>query len=91
MEQINMAVIDLNGMNMFLGYKQLVKHNLEVNWNIRTIQFTRYLRKYKTKHQNIIVMSRIQKLQPIDNKDREQQDIEKELDSTNLENLLEYI
>ena len=29
-------------MDMLLGYDWLVKHNLEVNWNKDTIQFTRY-------------------------------------------------
>ena len=35
--------------------------------------------------------SRIWRLQPIDDKNKEQQEIEKELNLTNLENLLEYI
>ena len=30
-KQLEAVVIDLNGMNMFLGYDWLVKHNLEVN------------------------------------------------------------
>ena len=30
-EQINVAVIDLNDMDIFLGYDWLVKHNLEVD------------------------------------------------------------
>ena len=47
-EQINTAVTDLNSMDMFLGYDLLVKHNAEVNWNTRTIWFTRYPRKCKT-------------------------------------------
>jgi len=40
-EQINAAVMNLNGTDMFLGYNWLVKHNPEVNWSIRIIQFTR--------------------------------------------------
>ena len=36
-ERIDTVVTDLNGMNMFLGYDWLVKHNLEVNWNMRTL------------------------------------------------------
>jgi len=44
----NTVVIDLNSMNMFLGYDWLVKHNLEVNWDKGTIQFTRCLRECKT-------------------------------------------
>ena len=33
----NIAVTDLNSTDMFLEYKCLVKHNLEVNWNTEII------------------------------------------------------
>ena len=36
-EQINTAVTNLNSINMFLEHNWLVKHNLEVNWNMGTI------------------------------------------------------
>jgi len=36
-EQINVAVTDLNSMDMFLGYDWLVKHNPKVNWEKDTI------------------------------------------------------
>ena len=36
-EQINVAVIDLNGIDIFLGYDWLVKYNPEVNWNTGTV------------------------------------------------------
>jgi len=49
-EKIDIIVTDLNDMNMFLGYDWLVKYNLEVNWNKKTIRFTRYLKKYKIQH-----------------------------------------
>ena len=52
-EQINAVVMDLNGMDMFLGYNWLVKHNMEVNWSTGTIQFTRCPNTCKTKHQDI--------------------------------------
>ena len=42
---------------MFLGYNWLVKHNSEVDWNKRTIKFTRYPRTYRTNHQDILFMS----------------------------------
>jgi len=29
--------MDLNGIDMFLGYDWLVKHNSEVNWNTEII------------------------------------------------------
>ena len=48
MEKIDIVVTDLNNMDMFLGYDWLVKHNIEVNWNKETIQFTRCMREYKT-------------------------------------------
>jgi len=41
-EQLEAAVMDLDGMDMFLGHDWLVKHNLEVNWKNGTIKFTRY-------------------------------------------------
>ena len=47
-KNIDAVVMDLNSMDMFLGYDWLVKHNPEVNWNIRKIQFTRCSRTYKT-------------------------------------------
>ena len=49
-EQLEAAVIDLNGMNMFLGHNWLVKYNQEVNWKNRTIWFTRCPGSCKIKH-----------------------------------------
>jgi len=53
-EQIDAAVMNLNGMDMFLGYDWLVKHNPEVNWNKGTIQFMKCLRICKLRHQDIL-------------------------------------
>ena len=36
-EQLEAAVTDLNGINMFLEHDWLVKHNPEVNWKNRII------------------------------------------------------
>jgi len=36
-KQIDAAVIDLNDIDMFLGYNWLVKHSLKVNWKMETI------------------------------------------------------
>ena len=36
-KQINVAVMDLNGIDIFLGYDWSVKHNSEVNWNTGTV------------------------------------------------------
>ena len=49
-KQLEAAVIDLNGTDMFLGYDWLVKHNLEVNWKNGTIKFTRCPGSYTMKH-----------------------------------------
>ena len=46
---------DLNDIDIFLRYNQLVKHNLEINQGKETIQFTRCLKKCKIQHQNIVL------------------------------------
>ena len=76
---------------MFLEYNWLVKHNLEVDWNNGTIQFTKCPRTCKLKHQNISFSSKYQRTQTADDNDKEQQEIGKEPDPTNLENLPDYI
>ena len=52
-EQLEATVTDLNGMDMFLGYDWLVKHNTEVNQKNRTIKFMRCSESCKIKHQDI--------------------------------------
>ena len=37
-KNINIAVMDLNSIDIFLEYNWLVKHNLEVNWDINSIE-----------------------------------------------------
>ena len=76
---------------MFLGYYWLVKHNLEVNQKKKTIQFTRCPKKCKIQHQDILFISKNRILQPIEDMDKEHQEIGKEPDQINLEDLLEYI
>jgi len=91
MEKINAAVTDSNSIDMFLEYNWLVKHNPEVNWNNGTIWFTRCPKEYRTKHQDILFISRTRILQPTEDIDKKHQEIGKEIDSTNLEGLSEYI
>ena len=88
-KQINIAVMDLNETDMFLEYDQLTKHNPEVNCKEGTIQFTRYPKICRTKHQDITFKTK--RIQATESQDKDQQEIGKELDQTNLENLLEYI
>ena len=81
--------MDLNSTDMFLGHNQSVKYNPEVNWNKRIIQFMRYPKTCRTKHQNIMFKTR--RVQATDIQDKGQQEINKELDLTNPKDLPEYI
>ena len=74
---------------MFLEYGWLVKHNPEVNQNTEKIWFTRCPRICRIQYQDISFQTR--RIQPIDNQDRGQQKIEKELDPINPEDLPNYI
>ena len=47
---IDVVLMDINGTDMFLEYNWLVKHNPEVNWDKKTIQFTKCLKECKVQH-----------------------------------------
>ena len=49
-EQLEAAVMDLNGIDMFLGHNWLAKYNPEVNWKNETIKFMKYSGSCKIKH-----------------------------------------
>jgi len=55
------------------------------------MNFTRCPRTYRTKHWNISFTPKNQRTQAREDNDKGQQEIEKELDPTNPENLLDYI
>ena len=88
-EQLEVAVTDLNGMDMFLGHDWLVKHNPEVNWKNETIKFMRCSGSCKMKHQDIEFKTR--RIQAIETTEQDNGGIGKELDKTNPEDLPEYI
>ena len=88
-KQLEAAVIDLNGMYMFLGHDWLVKYNPEVNWKNRTIKFTRCSESCKMKHQDIEFKTR--RTQAIETTTHNNGKIGKEPDKTNLEDLSDYI
>jgi len=90
-EQIDTAVMDLNSTDMFLGYDWLVKHNPEVNWNTRTVRFTRCLKTCRTRYQDILFTSNNWRTQAKNKKDNNHQKIGKEPDPTNPEDLPDYI
>ena len=88
-EQLEAAVMDLNRMDMFQGHNWLVKHDLEVNWKNGTIQFTRCLELCKMKYQDIEFKTR--RTQAMENKEQDNSEIGKESDTTNPEDLPDYI
>ena len=49
-EHFKAAVTNLNGMNIFLEYNWLVKHNIEVNQKDSKIKFTKCPSSYRMKH-----------------------------------------
>ena len=91
-KQLEAVVTDLNGMNIFLGHDQLVKLNLEVNWKNSTIKFTRCPESCMMKYENIRFKTRRTKAtETMETKEQNNDEISKELDRTNPENLPEYI
>jgi len=88
-KQLETAVTDLNGMDMFLGHDWLVKHNPEVNWKNRTIKFMKCPGSCKMKHEDIRFKTRRTKTMEITEQDNGE--IGKEPDSTNPEDLPDYI
>jgi len=88
-EQLEAVVMDLNGMDIFLGHNWLVKHNPEVNWKSGIIKFTRCLGSCKMKHQNIKFRSR--RTQAMETITQDNREIRKEPDKTNPKDLPDYI
>jgi len=88
-EQLEAAVTDLNGMDMFLGHNWLVKHNPEVNWKNAMIKFIRCPGSCKMKHQDIKFKTR--RTQTTKTMVQDNSEIGKEPDKMNPENLPEYI
>ena len=81
-ETLEAAVTDLDGMDIFLGYDWLVKHNPEVNWKNGIIKFTRCPGNYTMTHKDIRFSTRRTKKTVSD---------KMEQDKTNPEDLPEYI
>jgi len=94
-ETLEAAVIDLNGIDIFLGHDWLVKHNLEVNWKKGTIRFTRCLESCMMKHKDIRFKTRRTKAketkETIKTTEQDNRKISKKADKTNPEDLPEYI
>jgi len=88
-EQLEAAVMDLDGMDMFLGHDWLVKHNLEVNWKNGTIRFTRCSEQCTMKYEDIRFKTR--RTKAMDIMEQDNGEIGKELDKTNPEDLPDYI
>ena len=90
-ETLEAAVMDLDGMDMFLGHDWLVKHNPEVNWKNSTIKFTRCPGNCTITHKDIRFNSRWTKETVTDKKNKDNGEIGKKPDKTNPEDLLDYI
>ena len=91
-ERLEAVVTDLNGMDMFLGYDQLVKHNPEVNQKNGTIKFTRCPGSCIMKHKDIRFKTRRTKaIETMETKKQDNSEISKEQDRTNSKDLPEYI
>jgi len=88
-EHIEAAVIDLNGMDVFLEHDCLVKHNPEVNWKDGKIWFTRCPGSCKMKYQDIEFKTK--RVQIMETNDKDQQEIEQKPDPMNTEDLPNYI
>jgi len=88
-EQFEATVMDLDGTYMFLGHDWLVKHNSEVNWKNSTIRFTRCPGYCTMKHEDIWFNTRRQ--MAMDKMEQDNDEIGKEPNKTNLEDLPDYI
>ena len=88
-EQLEAAVTDLDGMDMFLGHDWLVKHNPEVNWKNSTIWFTRCPGHCTMKHEDIQFNTRRQIA--TDKTEQNNGEVGKESNKTNPEDLPDYI
>jgi len=90
-ETLEAAVTDLDGMDMFLGHDWLVKHNPEFNWKNGTIKFMRCPGNCIMMHKDIRFNSRRTKEIATDKTEQDNGKIGKKPDSTNPEDLPEYI
>ena len=90
-EMLEVAVMDLDGTDMFLGHDWLVKHNPEVNWKNSTIKFTRCPGNCTMMHKDIRFNFRRTKEMVTDKTEQDNGKIGKKLDKTNPEDLPDYI
>jgi len=88
-EQLEAAVMNLDGMDMFLDHDWLVKHNPEVNWKNDTVKFTKCPGQCTMKHKDIRFKTR--RTKATDNTEQNNGEIGKEPDKTNSEDLPDYI
>ena len=88
-KQLEAAVMDLNGTDIFLGYDWLVKHNPEVNWKNSTIRFIKCSGSYTMKHKDIRFKTR--RTKATETMEQDNREISKKPDRTNSEDLSEYI
>ena len=91
-ETLEVAVMDLDGTDMFLEHDWLVKHNPEVNWRNGAIKFTRCPGNCTMIHKDIQFNSkRTKEIETKDNQEQDNGEIGKKPDKTNPKDLPEYI
>jgi len=88
-KQLEVAIINLDKTDIFLGYDWLVKHNPEVNWKNSTIKFIRCPGQCTMKHEDIRFKTR--RIKAMDTIEQDNSKIGKEPDKTNPKNLPDYI
>ena len=88
-KQLEVAVMDLDGMDMSLDHDWLVKHNPEVNWKNGTIRFTRCPGNCTMKHKNIRFKTR--RTKATETMEQDNEEIGKKPNRMNPEDLPEYI
>ena len=88
-KQLEAAIMNLNGTDIFLGYDWLVKHNPEVNWKNSTIRFIKCPGSYTMKHKDIRFKTR--RTKATETMEQDNREISKKPDRTNSEDLSEYI
>jgi len=82
-------VMGFNSTDMFLGHDWLLNHNPEVDWKDGKIWFIRYLGFCRIKCKNIEFKTR--RTQVTESMDKNNGEIGKKPDTTNLEDLPDYI
>jgi len=90
-ERVEAVVADVKGTDIYLGHDWLVTHNPRINWKQGTIQFTNCPDECSIPHQDVTFEQYNRRLTPNDDEPKDADEVEKEPDPTNPEDLPHYI